>query len=196
MRPGSPPASVFRSPRLIFELSSSQSSSTYRMGETLRQLYKLLFAFFGLAKQGTWLVAIGTLSIAGKGTRNGQGGACATTQDSRDEILLFVIENITKCFCKRRKTGFPEIGELCTGTPQFESELSFPALRHSACRSSHSGAVPSVNPFAFYLRVPEPLVIKLETLPGAPAGFSSTRSIVRPAGLLSRSSYLYPMIYF
>lgn len=93
MRPGSPPASVFRSPRLIFELSNSQSSSTYRMGETLRQLYKLLFAFFGLAKQGTWLVTIGTLSIAGKGTRNGQGGACATTQDSRDEILLFVIED-------------------------------------------------------------------------------------------------------
>lgn len=147
MRPGSPPASVFRSPWLIFELSSSQSSSTYRMGETLRQLYKLLFAFFGLAKQGKWLVAIGTFSIAGKGTRNGQGGACATTQDSRDEILLFVIQGglsgyNRKCSCKRRKTGFPEIGELCTGTPQFESELSFPALRRSACRSSHPRCSP------------------------------------------------------
>ena len=36
------------------------------MGETLRQLYKLLFAFFGLAKQGTWLVAIELCQLPGK----------------------------------------------------------------------------------------------------------------------------------
>nr|AAB59556.1 unknown [Homo sapiens] len=36
-------------PRLTFELSCSQSSSIYQMGETLGQLYKLLFAFFGSA---------------------------------------------------------------------------------------------------------------------------------------------------
>lgn len=52
------------------------------------------------------------------------------------------------------------------------------------------------NSIPIYLRVPESLVAKLEALLGASACFSSTCSISRPAGLLSRSSYLYPMIYF
>lgn len=36
-------------PRLTFELCCSQSSPIYQMGETFRQVYKLLFSFFGSA---------------------------------------------------------------------------------------------------------------------------------------------------
>ncbi|KAL1787164.1 Fibroblast growth factor 4 [Sigmodon hispidus] len=63
----------------------------------------------------------------------------------------------------------------------------------SARRSLHSRCECILFPST---SVPEPLVIELEILPGAPSCFSYTCSIVRPAGLLSRSSYLYPMIYF
>lgn len=46
-------------PGVTFELCCSQSSSTYQMGETRGQLYKLLFSFFWIHHSPCFSVAVG-----------------------------------------------------------------------------------------------------------------------------------------